>query len=219
MSQITEGLRSWLLARRVRVWISASQDLEKATAKLKQTRQERGFTGTGKRCSFLEAACSWVSDCALEHCIHTSNHSSTAEKYNTVTLSVGSAAQRATGANAVIVKHQLLPLKRCFQGCYNTSCPQKILIKNYKLKLSLKTQKWKHEMDKKYLIFMYLKLFFSLTHKGHHPKEEVKQLPHLEQPKGAWHRNPSQFGLAIGWGGLTTAKCRVRSPNISYGLC
>lgn len=34
-SQIMEGLRSWLLARRGRVWISASQDLENATSKVK----------------------------------------------------------------------------------------------------------------------------------------------------------------------------------------
>lgn len=40
-----------------------------------------------------------------EHCIHTSNHSSKVEKHNTVIPSVGSVAQKVTGANAAIVKH------------------------------------------------------------------------------------------------------------------
>lgn len=40
-------------------------------------------------------------------------------------------------------------------------------------------------MDKKYLIFRYLKLFLSLTHKGHHPKEEAKMLPQLQPAQGS----------------------------------
>lgn len=66
-----------------------------------QSRHERGFTG--KRCSFLGAPA--AAACPLKLCSHTPSHSSKAEKYITGVLPVGSEAQRATGANAAIVKH------------------------------------------------------------------------------------------------------------------
>lgn len=82
---------------------------------------ERNFKGKANQ-AWENGSHSWklpaaaVSDCPLEHCIHTSNHSSKAEKYNTVITSSRVSSSESHRCQCSHCKTLTLNSENCFKN-------------------------------------------------------------------------------------------------------